>query len=94
MPQASRSRGSHLSRRKRPQPSPTGAPLPDEPEEVNTHTMRLLLHETARLIKVLPLEVRVRWHGWRAVRHHDLRTRHAFALDRAMGDTRELLASR
>ena len=53
--------------------------------------MRLLTHEIVRFCRAIPLEFRVRWHAWRAVRHHDLRNRHKAALDAAMVDTRELL---
>lgn len=56
--------------------------------------MRTLLREMHRAARTVPLEIRTRWHAWRAVRHHDLRRRHRDALADCMSEVRRELAAR
>lgn len=54
--------------------------------------MNQLFEEMGRAARMIPLEIRARWHGYRAVRHHDLRKRHKAEFDRCISEARTLAA--
>lgn len=56
--------------------------------------MSTLAHQLGRTARLVPLEVRTRWHAARLLRHDRLRREHKVALDQCMTEVRSMLADR